>query len=164
MCRINFFFEVGIASPNNADVMNIMEQIAYVFSPSFTVEINEIPELNIISDIPITLTSVSRAHSVEQDFSKLDIKSYTFNFILDGYFYPPVFTQGVITKTFINVSDAIANMPMVQAVGTALGPDIKDGIDTTIHRKESTYEDPNQDRSPPFYGDVHHPPQDSENI
>ncbi len=158
-----FTFEFGIGATELHDALNILEQIVYLFSPSFTMELNEIPELDIISDIPITLLSITRDYASESNFEKVRVIIYKLSFELDGYIYPPVAERGLVTKEIINIQDSYSFENISQVVATALGPNPADGYDTTIHRKEATYEDPNV-RVPPFYGDFHHSPLDSTNV
>ena len=150
----NFTFELGIASESLADATQILEMILPFFSPEFVISVNDLPDLDIQSDIPVELIgNPTREHQIESSFEKLRIVSFKMSFLVKGYLYQPTTSQGLITKTYVNLDDKDFGTVFVQAVSTATTPGIDGPIDTQLHQYPEK-ETPGILRNPP-YGDIH---------
>lgn len=98
----NIDFKVYIYVKNTEDGTKILEQILPYFSPVFTVTANLIPELNVTTDIPITLDGVDYEDTYTGDFKIRRAIIWTLSLTLKGYFYGPTRSQSVIKFTTTN--------------------------------------------------------------
>jgi len=79
--------------------LQIVEQILPYFQPDYTVSIKQIPELEIVRDVPIVLNSVNYEDSYSGDFTSRRAVIYTLGFTAKTYLYGPAQTQKVIKET-----------------------------------------------------------------
>lgn len=98
-------FSLFIMSKNSDDAIQIVEQIVPYFQPEHTVTIKEVPEMDIIRDVPIILNSISYEDNYEGDFQTRRAIIYTFDFTAKCYVYGPVTTSKPITKAEVNTYD-----------------------------------------------------------
>lgn len=138
--------ELGIVTTSNSDAQRIIERIASIFAPTFTVEINELPELSLKTDIPFTLTSCARSHSLDMDFQKITLKNYTMTFDVRFNIYGDVILQDTIRKVFINADavDASQDFSFFQVVEEAVSDSPVDGSTTKIYYNQMDMEIPGQ--------------------
>lgn len=92
-------FELNIFTKNMDDSLAILEQILPFFKPTFTVNIKEIPEIGLIRDMPVTLTSVSHDDSWDGSFTDRRMLSWTLSFIASIYLHPPLREVPIITSS-----------------------------------------------------------------
>ena len=105
----NVDFELFIMSKNSDDALQILEQILPYFQPEYTVTLREVPELDIVRDVPVTLNSISYEDSYEGDFSSRRAIIYTLSFSAKYYLYGPVSSQNVIRSVQV---DQYTDMPV----------------------------------------------------
>ena len=86
----NINFELYILSKNSDDALQIVEQILPYFQPEYTVTMREVPELEIIRDVPIVLNSISYEDDYEGEFTSRRSIIYTLSFTAKYYLYGPV--------------------------------------------------------------------------
>jgi len=92
-------FELSIWTQYFEDGLQIVEQILPFFQPEYVVSAKEIPELGIDRDIHIVLNSVVMDDSAEGSFEDNRIIEWVLGFTVQGFFYGPVETKGVIKTT-----------------------------------------------------------------
>ena len=121
----NMNFELFIMAKNSDDGIQIIEQILPFFQPEYTVSIKEVPEMDIVRDIPFVLNSVGYEDTYEGDFQTRRAIIYTLSFTAKSYVYGPVTTAKPITKVQADTySDLPATAPTrvqrftVEATGT----------------------------------------------
>jgi hypothetical protein len=107
----NMGIQLSIMAKNQDDALQIIEQIIPYFQPEYTITINEVPEVGIKSDVPITLSSVVLAEDYEGDFLSRRAIVYTLDFELKVKFYGPVQQRGVIVKAEVDMINAEAEDP-----------------------------------------------------
>jgi hypothetical protein len=107
----NMGITLSIMAKNQDDALQVIEQIIPYFQPEYTITINEVPELGIKSDVPITLSSVGLAEDYEGDFLSRRAIVYTLDFELKVKFYGPVQKRGIIAKTEVDMINATAEDP-----------------------------------------------------
>jgi hypothetical protein len=90
--------ELYIISKYGDDGNQIVEQILPWFTPDYTVTIKAIPELNLIDDVPITITGVAANDNFEDDWITRRDVVWTLNFEMKVLFYGPIRVKNVITK------------------------------------------------------------------
>lgn len=88
------------------DGFQIVEQILPYFTPDLTFVVNNVPELGIADQIPLTLTNVSATDNYEGDFEKRRIIVWSMDFQMKVYFYGPNKSQGRIEEVMIDVYNA----------------------------------------------------------
>lgn len=98
-------FQLNILSKNQDDALQILEQILPYFKPDYTVTINDVPEMGIKTDTPITLQSVTMSDDYEGDFESRRAIIYTLEFETRVRFYTGVADQGFIRTAQIDYND-----------------------------------------------------------
>lgn len=87
------------------DVWQIIEQILPYFTPSHTLTLNIVPDINEFKDVNYTLNSIDINEDYEGDFSERVTFIYTLAFTADAWFYKPVDSSDSILNNVIqNVS------------------------------------------------------------
>lgn len=121
----NMQFELFVMAKNSDDGIQIIEQILPFFQPEYTVSIKEVPDMDIVRDVPFVLNSVGYEDTYEGDFQTRRAIIYTLSFTAKSYVYGPVTTAKPITKVQADTySDLPAAAPTrvqrftVQATGT----------------------------------------------
>jgi hypothetical protein len=105
----NVNFELYVLAKNSDDALQIVEQILPYFQPEYTVTLREIPELEIIRDVPIVLNSISYEDDYEGDFTSRRSIIYTLSFTAKYYLYGPVTSTNVIRSVQV---DQYADLPV----------------------------------------------------
>lgn len=105
-----FNFSLSIYSKYMEDTVQIMEQFLPYFSPTVNLKILEIPELDLWSDIQISLENQPPFNdSFEDGFSKRRNIITDFDFKVSGWLYPPVREQKVITKVIADIDNPLTD-------------------------------------------------------
>ena len=134
----NLNFEMFVMTKNSDDGIQIVEQILHFFQPEYTVTIKEVPEMDVVRDVPIVLNSIGYEDTYTGSFTERRAIIYTFSFVAKAYVYGPVTTAKPITKADATVYADLQDKapPRVakvtqQAIGT---PDADDnfGFNETI--------------------------------
>ena len=134
----NLNFELFVMTKNSDDGIQIVEQILPFFQPEYTVSVNEVPNMEIVRDVPIVLNSIGYEDTYTGSFTERRAIIYTFSFVAKAYVYGPVTTSKPITKAEATVYADLQDKapPRVakvtqQAIGT---PDEDDnfGFNETI--------------------------------
>jgi hypothetical protein len=107
----NMGIQLSIMAKNQDDALQVIEQIIPYFQPEYTITINEVPELGIKSDVPITLSSIGLAEDYEGDFLSRRAIVYTLDFELKVKFYGPVKQRGIILKSEVDMINSEAEDP-----------------------------------------------------
>ena len=94
----NLNFEMFVMTKNSDDGIQIVEQILPFFQPEYTVTIKEVPEMDVIRDVPIVLNNISYEDTYTGSFTERRAIIYTFSFVAKAYVYGPVTTSKPITK------------------------------------------------------------------
>ena len=126
----NMNFELFVMAKNSDDGIQIVEQILPYFQPEYTVSIKEVPEMDIVRDVPVVLNSIAYEDSYEGDFQTRRAIIYTFSFIAKSYVYGPVTTAKPITKVEVDTyADLPAEAPDRHQRYTATAAAPADGFD-----------------------------------
>ena len=104
----NMNFELFVMTKNSDDGIQIVEQILPYFQPEYTVSIREVPDMDIVRDVPVILNSIGYEDTYEGDFTTRRAIIYTFQFTAKSYVYGPVTTAKPITKV---QADTFADLP-----------------------------------------------------
>lgn len=95
----NIGMDLNIISKSIDDGNQIVEQILPFFTPDYTVTVMLVPELELKHDIPIVLNSVNLEDNYDDEWKTRRNVIWTLNFTVKAYFYGPVKTDPLITKT-----------------------------------------------------------------
>lgn len=101
-------FSLYIAVKNTEDGTRILEQILPFFTPEWTATVNLIPDLNIKTDIPTILTSVTSQDIYDGDYTSRRALVWTLEFTMKGYIFGPVKESGVITLANTNFYEDVS--------------------------------------------------------
>lgn len=86
------------------DALQIMEQIVPMFTPTYTLTINAIPEIGLTDDLPITLESISHEDDYDAAFVQRRQIIWVFNFVISmNYFGYVENNQPVIKRTEVTL-------------------------------------------------------------
>ena len=102
----DFDFSLFAYVRNIEDGAQLMEKILPYFTPDYTVNVNLVPEMGIVKQLPIILKSVSNEIDYEGDYnSKVRNIIWTLNFTVKGYLYGPVAQPKIIKTAITNILD-----------------------------------------------------------
>ena len=93
----NLNFELFCMAKNSDDGIQIVEQIVPFFQPEYTVSLKEVPEMDVVRDVPMVLNSTTYEDNHTGDFTERRAIIYTFNITAKAYAYGPVSTAKPIT-------------------------------------------------------------------
>jgi len=99
----DFAFDVHIAVKNMDDGLQIIEQILPWFSPSYNLNVKDIPELNLIKDVPVIFSGISLTDQSDGSFDEARVLMWTLSFVVKGYLYPSIGDAEVIRKVIANI-------------------------------------------------------------
>jgi hypothetical protein len=122
----NLEFQLNIMAKYDEDATKIVEQILPFFKPEFTVTAKLIDSMDMLTDIPIVLNSISSEDSYEGSYEERRAIIWTLTFTVKGYYYGPVTTRKVIKFANTNIYSSMtannaAERVMVQPGLTANG-------------------------------------------
>ena len=98
----NFSYDVHIAVKNMDDGLQIIEQILPYFQPSYTLNIEDIPELSISKDVKVVFAGIGLTDDYEGSFDDDRVLIWTLSFVVKGYLYPAIGEASVIKKVINN--------------------------------------------------------------
>lgn len=100
----DFDFSLFAYVRNIEDGAQLMEKILPYFTPDYTINVNMIPEMGVVKQIPIILKSVNNEVDYEGDYNtKVRSIIWTLNFTVKGYLYGPVTQPKIITTSITNI-------------------------------------------------------------
>ena len=125
----NLEVEMNVLANTMEDLLMIFEQIVPMFSPQINLRIRELDEMDIWSDLDITLSGPPTFDdNVEETFETNRLVSVTFNCLLKGNIYPPTRDNKIIHQAIVDQFDQ--NQYLESVVVTA--NDIESGADDKI--------------------------------
>lgn len=111
----NLNFVMAIMVENADDGCQILEQILPYFRPEFTTAVNLVPEMEIVRDTPVILTSVTLDDTYDGDFETRRALIYNLDFMVKGWMFGPVSNSGVIKRAIVNFYDGVeADSPQME--------------------------------------------------
>ena len=99
-----FSFNLSILTKFQSELNQILEQILPFF-PALTrdLHVKEVPMLGVYRSVRLTLAGLSDAIELDYQDNGNRVLSYELQFDLDGYLYPPIKEQEIITHVDMNV-------------------------------------------------------------
>jgi len=135
----NLSVQLNIIGKTQDEVLQITEQILPYFNPEYIVTVKEIPEIDLVRDVPITLQSVTMIDDYEGEFEQRRSLIYTLDFNMKIAFYGPIQKDiGVIKDSTVNIrnQDTLKRVSTInnQVSPLNVGPaDPHDIIETIIN-------------------------------
>jgi hypothetical protein len=127
----NIEFKVYVYAKNAEDGTKIIEQILPYFTPDWTTTVKLIPEMEVTMDIPIILNDISYSDNYDGAFQKRRAIIWTLDFVLKGYIYGPVKSNGIIKFVKTNfylpdteyggIPNVVGDLPVVERVTSQPG-------------------------------------------
>ena len=107
-------YTVSIYTNNTDDSLQLIEQIAPMFRPDFNMSINEMPELDVIRDVPVILNSITMDDTWASNFDQGELRTvvWDLNFMIRANLYAPIDKLGIIDSTFISFVPLSASDPI----------------------------------------------------
>lgn len=99
----DFSVAVYVAASRINDGNRIIEQIIPFFTPEFTVVIKDVPGLDLETNIPIVLNSVSTDFQYEGSFDSARTLLWTLQFTVRGFLYQNIVSGERIKKTIVDL-------------------------------------------------------------
>ena len=93
----NVDISLYIVSNKQEDCLQVLEQILPLFNPDRTLYIRSVKDMNLVTNVPISLSSVSIDYSYEDDFTSHRIIIYQLSFVAKMWYYGEVKQSQVIT-------------------------------------------------------------------
>ena len=85
--------------------MQIIEQILPLFNPDHTLKIRAIPELNLITNVPISLSSISIQDDYDGEYTTHRLVVYTLSFTIKMEYYGEVQNKNAVFDVTFNVDN-----------------------------------------------------------
>lgn len=117
----NFGFTVDAMVRTAEDGLMLVEQILPFFTPDYTVTVKDIPELNLVKDIPIVLKGMTMQDSAQGEQTDRRTLTYSFAVVAKGYIYPPLQKPKVILQAIGNLYDE-PGASILQSATSAVTP------------------------------------------
>ena len=99
----NIDISLYVLTKTQEDALQIIEQILPTFTPEYTLAINSVTDMNVVTDVPIILNSISVQDEYDGDFQTRRFVTHTLNFTLKMNLFGNVNTQGVIDTVNTNL-------------------------------------------------------------
>lgn len=109
---INYTIEMNIYAQSAEDAFQIVEQIIPYFTPTFTVQMNTLPTMGLVTDIPITLKSINPQDFVEGTFDIQRAIQWNLVFEARHTLYGPITDAKVIKKAIVDMHVASGDGPV----------------------------------------------------
>jgi len=120
----NIDISLYVLTKTQEDGMQVIEQILPYFTPEFTLSIKSVQDMNVVTDVPIVLTSVSVQDDYDGDFQTRRFVTYTLTFQLKVNLFGPVDSGKPITKVIAQI-DGPARALYVADQDTPISPIIE---------------------------------------
>lgn len=115
----NINMRLSIHSKKINDSLQILEQILPYFSPDFNLVIEEVPEMGIVSDVPVILDRVNTEDNYQDGFNTSRLITWDLDFRIRGHIYPPIRDESVIREVTTNIRDDGTEEKLSSLVETA---------------------------------------------
>lgn len=92
-----------VLTKTQEDAFQIVEQILPFFTPEFTLGVRSVDDLNVVTDIPVVLNSVSQQDDYDGDFQTRRFVTYTLTFTMKLNLFGPVNDGNMATSVTINI-------------------------------------------------------------
>lgn len=105
----DIYFNLYTISKSADEMSQITEQILPMFTPDYAVALNLVPQAEITTDIPITITGYDQVDKYEGNFVERREIVSTISFTMKAWFYGPARTGALIKQIDTNIIDVDDN-------------------------------------------------------
>lgn len=123
----NLDLSLYVLTKNQEDGLQIIEQILPTFTPEYTLNINMLPQMDIVNSVPIILNSVSISDEYDGDFQTRRFVTHTLNFQMKLNLFGPVLGQKTVQQVITNIGEN-EDFSNPNRVYTAVGDDLTRAI------------------------------------
>ena len=141
----NFSFDLNVMAKSVEDGLMIIEQILPFFTPDYTIDVNDMPELGLDKDIVILHNgAVQQDDTWEGSFTDRRTIVWSMNFTVKAYLYPPVKLTNVTMQTKVRYQvDGGSNtqgsaLPQAVTIGYPPSSDATTVTDGTLLNSDTT--------------------------
>jgi len=101
----NLDVSLYVLTKTQEDGMQIIEQILPTFTPEYTLQINMVPDMGIVMDVPVTLNGVTVQDDYDGSFTDRRFVTHTLNFEMKLNIYGPITGRTIITTVNANIGE-----------------------------------------------------------
>lgn len=101
----NIDMALYVVANNQEDVLQIIEQILPLFNPDHTLKIRAIPELNLITNVPISLANISIQDDYDGEYTTHRLVVYTLSFTIKMEYYGEVKDKNAVYDVTFSVDN-----------------------------------------------------------
>lgn len=124
----NIDISLYVLTKTQEDAFQIVEQILPYFTPEFTLGVKSLDDLNVVTDIPIIINSISQSDEYDGDFQTRRFITWTLTFTMKLNVFGPVREHAIITRTIVDIGNIDnANLDPDQEVLYISNGNIEDG-------------------------------------
>ena len=99
----NLEIALYLVANNQEDIFQMMEQILPIFNPDRTIQLKVIPEMNIVENVPISLTSIAIQDDYEGEYTTHRLIVYTLTFTVRMNYYGQITNKEPIYNVSMDV-------------------------------------------------------------
>lgn len=114
----NMELALYVVGNNQEDVFQVIEQILPLFNPDRTIKLKVVPSMNIIENVPISLTSVAIQDDYDGDYATHRLIVYTLTFTVKMNYYGQIHQNGPIYDVEIGEGDGGIHVEFDKESGT----------------------------------------------
>lgn len=101
----NIEIALYVVGNNQEDVFQVIEQILPLFNPDRTIKLKAVPKMNIIENVPISLSSIAIQDDYDGDYATHRLIVYTLTFTVKMNYYGQIHQNGPIYDVEIGLGD-----------------------------------------------------------
>jgi hypothetical protein len=98
----NIGFTLNVMTKTIEDGLMIIEQILPFFTPDYTITVKDMPELDLLKDLPVILNNTTYEDTWDGQLKQRRNVTWTMQFIVKAYLYPPVGLKKINLQTDVN--------------------------------------------------------------
>lgn len=99
-----FVFKVYVMGKTSDECLQIIEQIAPFFTPDHTLTLQNMPNLDQVLDVPVTMNSITLKDTWNGTFQERRDIVWELTFTLSGFLFPPTKSSKIILQSEWNIN------------------------------------------------------------
>lgn len=138
-----FDFQLSIWGKQHSDTLPILDRIISIFNPEISVKVQESKVLNLVNDVKVVLTSVSKDDNYQSGFDENRFMIWNLSFTVYADVLPAYDRSPIITEISVELGEKIqeyANGVTPGFLKTPYGLDVQENV-LNISKDLSIYED-----------------------
>ena len=118
----NIDINLYVLTKTQEDAFQIIEQILPTFNPEYSLAINALPSLEIVTHIPVILNGITMEDNYDGQFTERRFVVHTLSFTVKTALFGPVQDQNLITTVKANVTQQEGADPIDKYSATSSAP------------------------------------------